>query len=61
MFPALWFYSTPGQSVSLPPVIDYLADASWMAFNIYLQANSTTPNPLAMNITYVRFYSAKSL
>lgn len=58
-------YSAPAplvaayQGVSLTPVMDYVADASWMASNIYLQANSTTPNPLVMHINYVRLYSVK--
>jgi hypothetical protein len=51
--------ATAYQGVSLEPIMDYVADAPWMTSNVYLQANSTTPNPLIMGINYVRLYSKK--
>jgi hypothetical protein len=52
-------FATAYQGVSLEPIMDYVADVYWMASNVNLQANSTTPNPLIMGINYVRLYNKK--
>lgn len=58
-------YSAPAslvsayQGVSLTPLMNYVMDASWMESNIYLRPDATTPNPLVMNVNYVRLYSVK--
>ena len=58
-------YSAPAwlaaayRGVSLGPMMDYVVDAKWMTSNPHLRADPTTPNPLKMNVSYLRLYSVK--
>jgi hypothetical protein len=58
-------YSAPAslvtayRGVSLVPLMNYVMDANWMESNIYLRPDATTPNPLVMNVNYVRLYNVK--
>ena len=47
------------RGVSLGPMMDYVVDAKWMTSNPHLRADQTTPNPLRMNVSYLRLYSVK--
>jgi hypothetical protein len=50
---------TAYRGVSLVPLMNYVMDANWMESNIYLRPDATTPNPLVMNVNYVRLYNVK--
>lgn len=49
-----WF-----RGVSLSPVMDYVIGAPWMITNAELRPNSATPDPLMMQVRYVRLYSRR--